>query len=178
MAKKTPTTPTENLLTLTGSDGVDYSFEPIELFKVGKKSFALLRPTEGPKDQLTILKFAVDAKGQVKSFEDPTKEEFEGAVKYLESLSCGCGDEACSDEACGEAGCSDEACGEEAEGSCGCCGCGGEETEPEAPAKKAPAKKPAAKKAAAKKAPAKKPAAKKVAAKKAPAKKPAKKAKR
>ena len=155
----------ENLLTLTGSDGVDYTFEPIELFKVGKKSFALLRPTEGPKNELTILKFKLDAKGQVTSFEDPSKAEFDAAVAHLDALSGPCG---CEDEGCG---CEDEAATEGE--SCCCCGC--EEPEPKPAkkaAKKAPAKKAPAKKVAAKKAVAKKPAAKKA------AKAPAKKAKR
>lgn len=162
MAKKSKN---EMTITLTDQDGVDHEFMPLQLFRAGQKDYALLQPVKGEKNELTILKFKFDKKGEAEGFETPTEKEFQAAVEFLESAEgeCACG--------CEEGGC----CGGEAEEeeAAGCCCCGGEE-EP-APAKKsAKAAKNVVKKAA-KKAPAKKPAAKKAAAKK-PAKKTAKRA--
>lgn len=144
-----------NLITLTDDDGADHEFELVELFNVGKKNYALLRPLASDDGTLTILKFSMDKDGAIQGFEDPTDAEFKAAVKELES----------------------HPEGEECECDCACCE---EPHVPAAPAKaakkastKVSAKTAAAKKPAAKPAAAKKPAAKPAAAKKPAAKKPA-----
>jgi len=125
----------QSLITLTDEKGVDHDFEPLELFTVAKKSFALLQPVKGKtKNEVAIFRFTMDKKGNPKTFTAPTDEEFAQAIDALEADVEVDGDEGC--------GC--------------CCDCGCEEPAPKKTAKKAAKKKAPAKKAAAKKKPAKK----------------------
>ncbi|MGC4120366.1 MAG: DUF1292 domain-containing protein [Myxococcales bacterium] len=113
-------------ITLTDSKGVDHDFEPVELFTVGTKNFALLQPA-GAKNEVVLFKFSMDKEGNPKKFTLPTEKEVDAAMDVLEAdVECGCGC-CCEDEG-------------------DCC------AEPE----KKPAKKKAAKPAKAAKKPAKK----------------------
>ena len=112
----------DNLISLTDSRGVDRQFEPLEIFSVGKKNFALLRPVKGPKNEATLLKFSVDREGLPRVFFEPTAKEFEAAARTLGARSdCACG-------CCCDAECSPAAAGKPA-------------ARKKAPAKKAQAKK-------------------------------------
>ena len=86
-------------ITLTDSKGVDHDFEPLELFTVGKKNFALLQPAKTKKNEVAIFRFTMDKQGKPKTFAAPTEKEFEQAIDALESeVECGCGC-CCEDEA-------------------------------------------------------------------------------
>ena len=120
MAKRAAQKP---LITLTDEKGVDHDFEPLELFTVGKKNFALLQPAKSKKNEVAIFRFTTDKQGNPKAFAAPTEKEFEQAVKALETeVECGCG--CCCEE----------------QGGCEC-----DEPAKKKPAKKKPAKKPARK---------------------------------
>ncbi len=87
------------LITLTDSKGVDHDFEPVELFTVGKKNFALLQPANAKKNEVAIFRFTLDKKGNAQTFTPPTEKEFDQALEALESeIECGC-DCCCEDEA-------------------------------------------------------------------------------
>ena len=76
----------DNLITLTDDEGVDHEFEVLELFNVGQGKYALLHPVESTDDVATILKFTLTKDGnEIDEFLDPTDEEFDAAVAYLES---------------------------------------------------------------------------------------------
>lgn len=93
MAKRAhPTT-----ITLTDSKGVDHDFEPVELFTVGKKNFALLKPAKS-KNEVVLFRFSMDKKGNPKTFELPTEKEVDQAMEVLGAPECGCGC-CCDDEA-------------------------------------------------------------------------------
>jgi uncharacterized protein YrzB (UPF0473 family) len=143
-----------NLFTLVDEEGTEHKFEPLELFSVGKKNFALLKPQPSKENEAVLLKFTIDRAGEPKKFSNPTDAEFEAAMSALES---DCGSDC-------ECECDEHEC------DCGC-----EHEEPKK-ARKAARKQPkAAKKAArpAARTAAKKPSAKKAAAKRAPARKSA-----
>jgi uncharacterized protein YrzB (UPF0473 family) len=115
----------QSLITLTDEKGVDHDFEPLELFTVGKKNFALLQPAKTKKNEVAIFKFTMDKQGNPKTFVAPSEKEFAEAVDALE------GDVEVEGD--------DAAC-------CCCCDC--DEPAPKKAAKKKPAAKKAAKKPA------------------------------
>ncbi|MBI5546424.1 MAG: DUF1292 domain-containing protein [Deltaproteobacteria bacterium] len=91
------------LITLIDEEGNELSFKPLELFTVGKKYFALLQPTKGPRNELTVLKFLLGKKGLPKVFEVPTENEFQAAVEALGAQApSGCECECASDCGCGD----------------------------------------------------------------------------